>query len=115
MDIENTKTVWVAWANTDRIEGRGYQYPYAVAESYEAADRLGKGSGVQGSNCHVTENLAVKINNQWLVPGRIFEESSEDKNKRDRREAKESVLKKARDFGLTDDEIAILQQTGGCE
>ena len=105
MEIQDSKPVWVAWTNTDCTEGRGYQIPCVVAESYEAALRLGKGRNVQGSDCSVSKNLAVKINNTWLVPGRIAYENDEDKQKRRMREA---TLEKAKKAGLTLDDIAAL-------
>lgn len=108
MEIEQTKQVWVAWTNTDLTEGRGARFPLFVAESREAAVRLGRGKSVQGSNCSVTEGIAVKIDGQWLVPGRVEGESGQDKKDRLRREAKEAALEKARAAGLTDLDLAAL-------
>jgi len=108
MEIQDSKPVWVAWTNTDCTEGKGFTVPCVIAESYEAAERLGSGRNVQGSNCHVTESLAVKINNTWLIPGRISQENDADKKKRRMREAREAALEKAKKAGLTPDDLAAL-------
>ncbi|WP_417459177.1 hypothetical protein [Kordiimonas sp.] len=108
MKIEDNKTVWVAWQNTDRTEGRGREYPLAVCESLETAVRIGEGGGVQGSDCRVTEELAVKANGKWLYPGRLFHETADDKKNRQVREARESALAKAKAAGLSNEELAAL-------
>lgn len=108
--IQEFKQVFVAWTNSDCTEGRGYQYPYCVAASRETAIRMGRKRSVQGSDCNVTECTAVRINNQWLVPGRIELETAEDKKAREAREEKEAIMAKAKAAGLTDDEIAIISR-----
>lgn len=110
VEITETKPVWVAWTNTDRTEGRGYEVPLLVAECPETAFRLGRGGGVQGGPCTVTESIAVRVRNQWLVPGVIHKESDEDKKLRAQREAREAVLAKAKSLGLTEQEIEALRR-----
>jgi hypothetical protein len=107
--IENTKPVWVAWTNTDLTEGRGWTYPLFVCESITTARRLGKGRSVQGSNCTITEELALFIEKMWYVPGVIQTESEEDKKKRLLEEEVKKVKRKAADLGLTEEEIALLK------
>ncbi|MBN58699.1 hypothetical protein [Thalassolituus sp. UBA3500] len=109
MEIQETKTVWVAWTNTDCTEGRGRQIPKAVCESEATAMRLGKKGYVQGSDCPVREAVAVKVNNCWLVPGKIEPISSEDVAAQARIDARRAALKKAKDAGLTDDELRLLK------
>jgi hypothetical protein len=109
MEIQDSKKVWVAWTNTDRTEGRGYQVPFCVAESYEAAIRLGRKGGVQGCDCNVTEEISVNINNQWLAPAWIRLEIAEDRIARKSREEKELAITKALHAGLTDSDIAALR------
>jgi len=70
--IEDTKDVYVAWSNTDLTEGRGGQIPKHVAEVYETAVRLGHKGSVQGCDCPVTKELAVKVGGKWLAPARIL-------------------------------------------
>lgn len=103
-----TKSVWVAWSNSDLTEGRGWRFPLHVAESYETAKRLGRKGGIMGTDCEVTEELAVKHNGMWLVPGKIAEETTDDTSARIRREQKEAAIKKALSNGLTDEDIKVL-------
>lgn len=108
IEIQDSKTVYVAWTNTALTEGRGYSVPYVVAESPETAARLGRKGSVQGSDCHVAACTAVRVDNQWLVPGRIAAETKDDAALRAKREAREAAAQKARDAGLSDDDIAAL-------
>lgn len=107
--IQDTKKVWVAWTNTDLTEGRGYLIPLHVCESYETAERLGKRGSVQGSNCGITEELAVKINGHWHAPTVIKSESKEDKDRRKMREDKDAAIARAKAAGLSDSDIAALR------
>lgn len=110
MKIEDTKPIWVAWSNTDCTEGRGFRYALVVADSYEAAARLGKGGNVQGSDCEVTEEVAFKIKGKtsWYCPRLIQPENREDRSLREAREKREAVLEKVRAAGITEEDIAIL-------
>jgi len=107
-EIQETKQVWVAWTNTDCTEGRGYQYPKAVCDSEACAIRLGHKGSVQGSNCSITEQIAVKVNNNWLIPGRIVRATKEDDVKQKRIDAKKAVFEKAAAAGLTEEEIQLI-------
>ena len=104
-----TRDVWVAWTNTDLTEGRGYRYPLAVCESETTADRLGQKKYVMGSACPVTKEVAVRVHGSgWLVPGAIHPETDEDKKARAILEARRAAVQKAKDAGLTDEEITAL-------
>lgn len=106
--IEDVKDVYVAWSNTDLTEGRGYAVVAAVAESYEAAVRLGRKGSVMGSDCEVTKEKGFKIGGQWLIPGLIHKETKEDTALRVKREARESAMAKAKAAGMSDADIAAL-------
>lgn len=106
--ILETKPVWVAYVNSDTTEGRGYNYPLYVCDSYETAVRLGKGRNVVGSDAEVREEMAIKHDGKWYIPGLIMAESDKDKALRIKREAKESALEKARQY-LSEEEIEALK------
>lgn len=108
MEIENTKQVWVAWTNTDLTEGRGFPIPKAVCEMASTAVRLGRKGSVQGSDCHVTEETAVKIAGRWLVPGKIHTATKEDKAAQDKADARAGALSRAKEAGLTDEDLRLL-------
>ena len=107
--VEKTKPIWVAWTNTDLTEGRGWNIPLHIAESPETAARLGRKGSVMGSDCHVTQEIAVQIGGKWLAPaGRIHTETKEDTAARLKREAREAAIGKAKASGLSDDDIAAM-------
>lgn len=108
VEIQETKAVWVVWTNTDLTEGRGWELPLHVAESPETASRLGRKGYVMGTDCHVTEEVAVKVNGKWLIPGCIAQESAEDKAARLKREAREAAATRAKAAGLSEADIAAL-------
>lgn len=108
--VDEIKTVWVTWTNTDLTEGRGSEFPLHAAESLETAERLGRRGGVQGSDCRITQERAFRINHRWFVPGKIIPESGADTAKRLAREAKEAILAKAKTAGLSEEEIEILRR-----
>jgi hypothetical protein len=106
--VEETKIVWVAWTNTDCTEGRGAPIPKAVCEVKSTAIRLGKGSSVQGSDCDLTQETAIRISYQWLIPGRIIRPSKDDRLSQELNDAKEAAREKAIAAGLTEEDIAAL-------
>jgi len=119
MNIKRTKTVHVAWTNTDLTEGKGYSYPLYVCESPETATRLGKGKSVQGSNCTVTPEVAVMLEGKyyWLIPGYVHPESKEDTQARKIREAEETkkeariaAIERAKALGLSEEDVNILME-----
>lgn len=112
MDIEilETKTVYVAWSNTDCTEGRGIQYPKAVCNMKATAIRLGKRGSVQGSDCPVTEDIAIKLRTGWLIPGRPVSASAEDIEAQRNADIHEEVLNRALKMGLSGEDIEILRR-----
>lgn len=108
MEIEKSKSVWVVYTNTDCTEGRGYDFPLYVCESEAAAMRLAKRGYIQGSDAPVKECTAFMINGSWLAPVRIEVSTVEDDRNQIVINARKEALRKARDAGLSDDEIALL-------
>lgn len=108
MEIEKSKVVWVVYTNTDLTEGRGYNFPLFVCESEATAMRLAKRRYVQGSDAPIKECVAVMVNGSWLAPVRIETSTVEDDRKQVAINARRDALKKAREAGLTDDDLAWL-------
>jgi len=111
------REVWVAWTNTDCTEGRGQEVPLAVTGMEATAYRLGKRGSVQGSDCRVSKEVAIRMNGigAWLVPGRIQGPSREDEKEERRLEAqreavarKREALERAKAAGLSDEDIEAL-------
>ncbi len=108
-DIQDFKMVFVAWSNSDLTEGRGYSIPYAVCESKSTALRLGRKKSVQGSDCRVTREIALKVDGKWLGPTRIERSSKEDDAGDERIAKRIAAIEKAKAAGLTADEIAAIR------
>lgn len=103
--------VWVAWSNTDLIEGRGLEIPYAVCLSETTALRMGEKKSVQGSNCRVTKEIAVEIEGQarrLYGPTRVHHPSQEDKKHDKRIARKRAAIERAKELGMTAEEIAAI-------
>lgn len=112
------KPVWVIINNTDLNEGRGIQFIQMTCEKEITARRLAKGAGIQGHDAEVIETKAYKINNLswWFAPCRIVEPTTfdlyQEEEERAQAEAKkelELVRQRARDLGLSEEDLKILQ------
>lgn len=113
-----TRTVYVAYTNTDRTEGRGANIPYAICEAEVTARRLAKGCYVQGSDGPVKPVDLIMVDGKWYVPADLIQirgPSREDREEQKRIEAErfakeraEQAIQKARAAGLTDEDINAL-------
>jgi hypothetical protein len=106
-----TKKLWVVISNTDLTEGRGAQIPIAVCYNEVTAKRHAKGKYVQGMDCPIIEMNLICIENRWYVPidaVRIIGPSKEDIEEQKRIDTKRNAIQKARDLGLTDDDLRDL-------
>jgi len=107
-DIQGEKKVFIAWTNTNLTDGYGHEYPLAVSESEATVTRLGRKGGVQGSQCRVTASLGYKINNVWYYPGSLKTPTKEDLALDEKRLIRRQAEERARDMGLSEDDISIL-------
>lgn len=99
-----TRTVWVAYTNTDCTEGRGHDVPIAVCDKEATARRLARQRYVQGSDGPVRTMELIKINDQWYAPQSaidVVSASAEDI-------AAQAALEKAYAAGLTDADLLAL-------
>lgn len=103
------RKVWVAISNTDLTEGRGQPVIVAYATTEAHARRLGAGKGVFGSDCPVEEQTF------WVAPdNQVFQyvgELKTPKPEETRRYKKAAALQKARELGLSDEEIRLIQES----
>lgn len=111
-----SRLVYAVWTNTDRTEGRGTEYVIHHCEMESTARRLAKGGGVQGSDCRVTEERLHYLEGKWYAPGpRVERGTREDIAEEARRaeerrlaELKTAALERAKELGMTDEEITAL-------
>ncbi len=114
--------VYVVMNNTDRTEGRGNEYVYAVTELLSTALRVSKGLYVQGTDCPIFEQKFTVFDGVKYLPitGIPFilptqadidlDRKISEKLARDR--LRQDIIDKAFRLGLTKDEIAILHDDG---
>lgn len=107
-EIKNFKKVFVAWTNTDLTEGRGGQIPLAVCTHESTALRLGEKAYVMGTDCPISEHVAVEVDGRWLSVCNIQYPSAGDVKCQNTIDAKRAAIARARLLGLSDEEINTL-------
>lgn len=114
-NITEIKPVWLVISNVDLTEGRGYQYTKYTCEKESTAIRLGKKGYIQGSDCPIKKDIAVKIENRWYINGKIEYPTQEDLKleqemlkERELLERVNEVINKAKQLGLTNEELHLL-------
>lgn len=80
--MENERTAWVVYTNTDLNEGRGWQYPLHVCDKEATAIRLAHKAGVMGSDAEVKAVSLVKAGGAWYGPVQIKQATKEDDHAR---------------------------------
>jgi len=106
-----TRTVFVAYTNTDCTEGRGHDVPIAVCEMEITAMRLARHQYVQGSDGPVRKMDLVRIDGKWFAPGaaiNILPPTPGDIAAQELLDGKRAIIQKAKAAGLSDDEIKAL-------
>lgn len=110
--MPETKTVWVAYTNTDLTEGRGQDLPLHYCELKATAQRLGARGYVMGTPCPVRPVTLVELDGKWYVPSaaiNIIPPSAADVAKQKLAESHEAILARAKAAGLSDDDINTLR------
>lgn len=106
---------YVVILNADNTEGRGPLYPGPVCVLRETAERLAERAGVQGSPANIEECDIISDGRWSYGPVKITDPSAEDIRKSAEREKAQLleekrilVLEKAKELGLTEEEIKLL-------
>jgi hypothetical protein len=107
--MSETRRVWIVWQNTDLTEGRGSNEPIAICETEATARRIGKGKNVQGSDCTVSAFDSPRIDGAWVAPYKFVYATREDEALERRIVARREAVAKARELGLSEDEILALR------
>lgn len=118
-----TKKVFVVTRNSDLTEGRGHRVIHCFCEQQATALRLAKGINVQGADGSIYEIALYKPETEdihwkswWYGPVHIEKPSKADLKEQQRINdyklrlaAAKKALEKARELGLTEEEINALQ------
>ncbi len=110
--ITDFKTLWAVRTNSDLTEGRGREYIKHYCECHSTAIRLAKSQYVMGTNCPVEKQTLVKINgsNDWWGIVRVETPTEDDLEREKFFEIRDKAFKKARDLGLSMEEIDALRE-----
>jgi len=109
--MNEKRTVWVAYTNTDCTEGRGHDVPIGVCSMEITARRLARKQYVQGSDGPVRSMELVKIDGRWYAPSsaiNVIEPTREDEAAQRTLDKKRAIVEKAKAAGLTDADLSIL-------
>lgn len=111
IDLANAEIVAIfeCSKNSDLTEGRGQQVVYAHAWTQATAQRLARKQGVQGTDAQVSSVLAIKIGNTIYAPTQVQRPTDEDTQKDRVLDARNRAVAKAKQAGLTDEELALLR------
>jgi len=116
--MNDKRTVWVAYTNTDCTEGRGHDVPIAVCAAEATALRLARKRYVQGSDGPVRTMELVEIDGKWYVPSNaiaVLEPTREDIAAQAAIDARRAAVEKAKAAGLTDADLLAIGFANGCE
>ena len=103
---------WIVTGNTDDIEGKGDIVRLGFAECYATALRLAKGKGPMGTDAIVSKCTLFKPDGKsvWYGPVDVEKPTAQDNAHQSVIDARETALRKARDLGLTESEIRMIQK-----
>ena len=111
--MSDTKTVWVAYTNTDCTEGRGKDVPIAVCAAEATALRLARKKYVQGSDGPVRPMELLQLDGKWYVPSAaisVVDPTREDMAAQTAIDARRNAVAKAKAAGLTDADLLALRE-----
>jgi len=107
------KTIYAVMTNSDRTEGRGKEFPIGFSFNKFTAYRIGKGNYVQGCDCPIREIPILEYEGKeyiYLYNLDITPPTKQDIDNENQMKEKEQLIKKAKDLGLSDEEIEKLRQ-----
>lgn len=103
--------LWATIGNTDNTEGKGREVVKSLSLTRSTAKRLGRKGYVQGGDCPIQKVPVLHHEGQayislsWI---NIIQPDDEDKRNETRRVLLEETIEKARERGMSEEDIAIL-------
>jgi hypothetical protein len=104
--------LWAVKTNSDLTEGRGREYVAHFCRTLATANRLAKGAYVQGSDAPVVPVKLLILDGVHVLPSSIIkieEPAEEDKHQQAQLDKFNAAVFKAKDLGLSDEDIATLR------
>jgi hypothetical protein len=104
--------VWCVWSNTDILDGRGLEYIEYYCDLYSTARRLAREKYVGGTNCPITRENLLKMNDTWYSPCPNVltgtREDIEEEKKLQSKNEMDNAISRARELGLSENDILVL-------
>lgn len=110
--MPDRETLWAVYTNTDLTEGRGRQYVMHFCRLRSTAIRLGRKGYVQGCDCPVEPVEVLLLDGKRVLPASLIEvkePTREDEAAEEKRLALEAALSRAKEAGLSAEDIALLR------
>lgn len=107
--------LWAVSTNSDLTEGRGRQYIAHFCRTEATARRLAKRNYVQGTDCPVEPIKVLELDGRHVLPMsllKIEDPSKEDLIAGEKIDAHRAAVARAKELGLSDDEIKALRKGG---
>jgi hypothetical protein len=108
VEVYNQSKAHVILSNTDLTEGKGDRFPLGVYRLEVTATRYAKGAYVMGADAPVVEVPIYGIGGHWYGPIKIIEAEKGDLTAQKALDDRRAAIKKAKDAGLTERDIALL-------
>lgn len=116
IEIEDMRTAFAAYSNTDLTDGRGEEYPYVICKTKITAERLGEGAYVAGTDCPVREVTVFEYMGMTYGPIFINQPTQTDIHLQEQREKCEqaerkklAAIEKAKSLGLSEQDLEALK------
>lgn len=109
--IERVNPGYVGVVNSDTTEGRGFEVYEVHSFAPIVAKDAVRGKSVQGSDGYVIEVPFVMINGKWYGPINLSYPDEEQKARGLAEIERQERIQKAKDLGLTDEDIEIIRST----
>lgn len=109
----NKEILWTVHTNTDLTEGRGRQFVKHFCKTEATARRLAKRGYVQGSDCPISTAEVLILDGQRVLPAALISvemPTREDDAAQAIIDRRNAAIEKAREAGLSDEDIAALRR-----
>lgn len=112
MSGEAKETLWAVYTNSDLTEGRGRQFVKHFCRLKATAIRLAKKGYVQGSDCPIKPVEVLNLGGVHVLPMSVINieaPTKEDEAHEARIVARDEAIARAKQAGLSDEDIALLR------
>ena len=107
----NIQSAWVVLRNSDLTEGKGIPVVACVCTNKVTAKNRAKGINTMGSNGVIAPVTVYRCDGWWYGPINLIYPTKKEEEEEKIMLKRKQVIQKAREAGLTDEDIDILVKT----